>query len=407
MPTFSYAAYDPSGAKGRGLIEAADSAAATERLHQKGLIAFSTAEVRGRPAPAEARRAGARRRDLSLGELAAFARHLATLLQAELPLDQCLRLVASQAGASRTGAFAGRLADAVIAGRPLSAIFEQEAPQAPSFIAPLLKASEARGSLTPGLVDLARILERRVETQARVRGALVYPAVLLAVALLTVAMVVGVLVPTLMPLFEETGASPPFMLQLASDVRALLDAHWPLVLGAAALGLAVISWAWRQPRLKLALGGLLLHLPLAGPIVRWTNVAMLARTLGTLLHNGVPLVSALALTATVVSSPHFRRSLGEATQAVKEGSKLAAALQASPVYPDVALRFITIGEEASKLDDMLLHLADVADAHCRGRVDALLTLLSPAITILVGAVIGGLILSVMQAVMGVNDLAIQ
>lgn len=407
MPTYAYAAYDSAGAKIEGVIEAADSAAAIERLHQKGLIAFRTDEVKDGGAKSRTWFASPGNREPALGDLADFARQLATLLRAELPLDQCLRLVASQSATSLTGAFANRLADAVVAGRSLSATFEQEAPNAPSFIAPLLRAAEARGSLTPGLVDLARILERRVEARARVRSALVYPAVLLVVALLTVALVIGVLVPTLMPLFKDAGSVPPTGLWLASEVREFLIAQWPLALAAAALVILAAGWLVRRPRIRLASGRMMLRLPLIGPIVQQSNVAMMARTLGTLLHNGVPLVNALSLTATVVSSPQFRESITKSAEAVKEGSRLATALKQSPVYPDVAMRFITIGEEASKLDDMLLHLADLADTDSQRRIEGLLTLLSPVITLVVGIVIGGLILSVMQAVLSVNDIAVQ
>lgn len=407
MPTFAYAAYDAAGAKVEGVIEATDAAAAVERLHRKGLIAFRTSEVKAGTAPPRLRLRLSREREPSLIQLADFARQLATLLRAELPLDQCLRLVASQSAASPTGDFANRLANAVVAGRSLSATFEQEAPGAPSFIAPLLRASEARGSLTPGLVDLARILERRVEARAKIRSALIYPAVLLVVALATVALVVGVLVPTLLPLFKDLGSAPPAGLWLAGELRELMIAHWPLVL--AALVLLVIAGLTlaRRPRIRLAAGRLLLRLPVVGTIVQQSNVAMMSRTLGTLLRNGVPLVNALSLTATVVTSPQFRQSITQTAEAVKEGSRLATALRRSPVYPEVALRFITIGEEASKLDDMLLHLADLADTDSERRIDGLLTLLSPAITLVVGIIIGGLILSVMQAVLSVNDIAIQ
>jgi general secretion pathway protein F len=407
MPTYAYTAYDSAGAKVEGLIEATDSAAAAERLHQKGLIAFRTVEAKAGHRSSRTWFAGSKRREPSLSELADFARQLATLLRAELPLDQCLRLVASQSDATMTGAFAGRLADAVVAGRALSTTFEQQAPNAPTFIAPLLRASEARGSLTPGLVDLARILERRVEARDRVRSALVYPALLLVVALLTVTLVIGVLVPTLMPLFKDAGAAPPTGLWAANEVREFLLTQWPVALAGAGLVIAGGIWLARRPRVRQAGGRLLLRLPLVGSITRQTNVAMMARTLGTLLRNGVPLVSALSLSATVVSSPQFRDSILQSAEAVKEGSRLATALRQSQVYPDVALRFITIGEEASKLDEMLLHLADLADSQSQRSIDGLLTMLSPAITLLVGMVIGGLILSVMQAVLSVNDIALQ
>ena len=408
MTIFSYAAYDPSGRTVEGEIEAASAAVAAELLHKRGLIAFRTVQLAGgRRRAAGANAAFGRASALSLGELADFSRQLATLLRAELPLDQCLRLVASQSARGRSGQLADRLAEEVIAGAALSEAMARALPAAPAFIASLIRAGEARGTLTAAFGELARILERRVEVRARVRSALVYPAVLLVVALATIALVVGVLVPTLMPLFRDSGKEPPAALALADAIARLLTDQWPAVLGGGGLAIAGLVWIGRRQAVRAGVERVLLRLPLVGPLIVANNVAMLSGTLGTLLRNGVPLVAALDLAATVVSGGRFRASLQRAAQSVKEGGKLAPALQRDPIYPEMAVRFVTIGEESSKLDDMLLHLADVTGADSQRRIDTLLTLFTPALTLVVGLVIGGLILTVMQAVLGVNEIALQ
>ncbi len=405
MHMFSFQAYNGAGERVDGKIEAASAAQAAELLHQKGLLAFGTAALgadeAGKVQSPKAQKA------LSLSDFATFSRQLATLLKAELPVDQCLRLIASQAPKARIGIFADRVATSVVAGRPLSEALLQVAPYAPGFIVPLIRAGEARGTLTPCLVDLARILERRVEVRSRVRGALVYPALLLVLAALTVILVVVVLVPTLMPLFKDSGAAAPVALQLADGFSHLMSENWPLVLVLSGAFSTLMALALRRPSVRSAIDDALLALPGIGDLVRRTNVATVARTLGSLLRNGVPLVGALALTQSVASSPRFQRALVNATEAVKEGNKLTASLKQHEAFPDAALRFVAIGEESSKLDEMLLHLADVADADNERQIDNLLTLLTPAITLFVGVFIGGLILSVMQAVLSVNDIALQ
>ena len=407
MTTFSYAAYDGAGRQVEGQIEAASAAVAAEQLHRRGLVAYRTQALTSAASKATAAQAGSRKTDLSLGELASFARQLATLLQAELPLDQSLRLVSSQAGRTRIAGFADLLAQSVTAGRSLSATIELAAPNAPAFIAPMIRAGEARGSLTPCLTDLAKILERRVEVRSRMQSALVYPAILLVVALLTIALVAFVLVPTWMPLFKDSGATPPMMLQFADDLAGFLKERWPWVLFAVVLSIGAGRWLLKRQMVRAGLDRTLLRLPIVGALIERTNIAVMARTLGTLLRNGVPLVSALTLTATVASSAQFRLAVERATQAVKEGSKLATALQQSSLFPEMAIRFVAIGEESSKLDEMLVHLADVADTESHRRIEALLTLLTPLITLAIGLVIGGLIMSVMQAVLSVNEIATQ
>jgi general secretion pathway protein F len=150
-----------------------------------------------------------------------------------------------------------------------------------------------------------------------------------------------------------------------------------------------------------------LRLPVVGALMAKVNVAAMARSLGTLLRNGVPLIGALSLTASVVPTLKFRQALEGATQAVKEGSRLAAAMQRTEAYPELALRFVAIGEEASKLDDMLMHLAEITDGEIERQVETLLTLLTPTITLVLGGMVGGLILSVMQAILSVNAIALQ
>jgi general secretion pathway protein F len=130
----------------------------------------------------------------------------------------------------------------------------------------------------------------------------------------------------------------------------------------------------------------------------------MARTLGTLLRNGVPLVSALGLAASVMPNVHFTKALETTTEAVKEGKRLSQMLRQTQLFPDLALQFISVGEDSSKLDDMLLHLADIEDAQNKTQIETLLTLLTPMITLVVGAIVAGLILTVMQAVMSVNEI---
>ena len=225
-------------------------------------------------------------------------------------------------------------------------------------------------------------------------------------ALAAVGIVLGVLVPTLMPLFRDSGATPPLLLDLADTLTTFLTQHWLSAAIGTVIAIACLVALLRRPAVQTLISRQALRTPLLGALIKRINVALVSRTLGTLLHNGVPLVSALALTGSVAPNAEFRSSLMRATEDVKEGSKLTAALQRFAIYPDMALRFVAIGEEASKLDEMLLHLANVEDANVHRQVENLMTLLTPVITLAIGAFIGGLILSVMQAVMSVNEIAL-
>ena len=150
-----------------------------------------------------------------------------------------------------------------------------------------------------------------------------------------------------------------------------------------------------------------MRLPGLGALTQQSNVAILARTLGTLLRHGVPLVAAMQIAAAAAPNRRMRRAVMAAAEAVKEGEGLTSALRETAVFPDLALQFIAIGEESSKLDAMLLHLATIVDKDHQRRLGRLMTLLTPAITVVIGLVVGTLILSVMQAILGVNDLVLR
>jgi general secretion pathway protein F len=405
MPTYTYAAYDGAGKQVSGVLIANNADHAASQLRGRGLLPFETAEARITVATSQTWASILSRRHIPSGQYAEFCRQLATLLQADLPLDQCLRLMVLQGRSSASGQLANGILSAVISGAALSSAFEQSAAAAPMFIAPLIRAGEARGTLSPALADIARILERQADVSSRIRSALTYPAVLLLVVITTIVIIVGVLVPALLPLFRDNRVPPPSILRFAATIESTVRESWVATLIATLLIVLLGGWLARLPTTRQLCGRVLIKVPGIGQLVQRTNTALMARTLGTLLRNGVSLVAALKLSAAVVTSAGFKQDLGLVAQAVQEGRKLTTALQEAGFLADLPLRFISIGEEASKLDDMLLHLADQSDAENIRQIERLLTLLTPVLTLLLGGMVGGLILSVMQAVLSINDFA--
>jgi general secretion pathway protein F len=162
----------------------------------------------------------------------------------------------------------------------------------------------------------------------------------------------------------------------------------------------------RRPAVRAALDRLALALPGISALIRQGSTALFARTLGTLLRNGVSLLPALEIAASVVPSPSVRAAVTEAAERVKEGRRLADALARTGRFSEFALRFVAVGEEASKLDTMLLHLADLSAKETQRSIDRAMTLVSPVLTIGIGALIGGLFVSIVRALLSVNDLVL-
>ncbi len=405
MPIFQFKAYNDQGRVEAGELEAPSADAVLVILNARRLLPFETREGSRRAAP----RAGIgwRGQSLALPDYATFMRELAVLLQADLPVDQCLKLLAGQQKSRAMAVFSDNVLKSVLAGTTLSAALETYSAGMPPVVASLVRAGEARGNLAATLTDVARYLETSVEIRAKVRAALTYPLVLAVVALATLSIIVGGLVPTLLPLFADSGVEAPLVLRLADGATRFLSAYWVACLVGLGLVAAAIWRAVRAPATRAMIDRANLRLPLLGPFTRDANTSVFARTLGTLLRNGVPLVAGLQISADAVTNREVSAAIRKATEDVKAGSSLSTALRDKGVLSGLSLRFIEVGEEASRLDQMLLHLAELTDNETSRRVDRAMTLLGPAMTIVIGAVIGTLVLAVMQAVLSVNALALR
>ena len=406
MPLYRYQAYAATGSLETGTLEAASARDAARALAERGLLPFETVLV-DRPPSRRTRLASLQLGLPTLGDYADIMRELGVLVQAGLPLDHALSVVTDQASRPSVQKLIQELHRTVTGGALLSAALEEHAITAPAYVAPLVRAGEARGSLGPTLAELARFLRARVEVDARVRSALTYPLVLAATAVAAVLVIMMFLVPALLPLFTESGIEPPFTLYALHAASLFVASAWPALL-AMVLGVGFgVRSLLRHPEAGRALSALVLRLPVVGSISRATNVAILGRTLGTLLRHGVALVPALTMTAAALPNRLFAAALYRAAEGVREGRRLGPLLNEALVVPRIAVRFITIGEEASKLDDMLLHLGDVAETDAQRAVERAMTLLTPALTITIGLFVGGLILSVMNAILSVNQLALR
>jgi general secretion pathway protein F len=405
MTRYRYKAYDRAGAVELGEISAASVPDALKQLGERGLIPVK-AEAIADPA-GDARPARRFRRQLTLKDYARFTSELAVLLRAGLPLDEGLKILADQSEQSHVKDVTQRVLQSVIAGRSLSAALTEHAPEAPNYLSSLIKAGEARGALAPTLTELAKFIQIRVDIQTKLRAALTYPIILAVTAMIAITVILTVLVPALLPLFSQSGAEPPVGLRIANTFSVWLTGNWIALLGcfsSLAIGGKLLA---RREGVRAFGDRAVLALPLIGPLSRKTSVAVLARTLGTLLRNGVALIPALQIAATAVPNRSIAASVLSAAADINEGKRLSKALERTGQIQPMALRFIAIGEESSKLDDMLLHLAEIFEAETQLQTDQLMVMMVPLMTIVIGLSVGGLIMTVMDAILAANEMALR
>jgi general secretion pathway protein F len=405
MPSFHYQAYDAHGTLAQGRIEALSSEAASEALWAQGLTAFELEHASDSSTPWWRRElfgSGVGRADL-----VSFTRELATLAGAGIPLDDCLRMLADKATSRAARALIAEVRQEVLNGATLSDALRQQRRFFSEDYVNIVRAGEAAGALARVFDELAALLERRQEVRSKVQSALVYPGILLALSAVSLAVIIGVLIPSIAPVFAQGGKPLPSAIQFFLD----LQAHWLDVLLGVAIAGAMTTWmvtiALRRPAIRLGLDRLKLALPMAGALLLQQETARFSRTLGTLLRAGVPLLQAATSACGGTANRHLAAGLDRAVSLVREGASLHRALGSETTLPPIALRMIAIGEEAGKLDHMLLTTAGMFEQQTQRTIDRLMTLLTPLLTVGIAGLVGTLILTVMNAILSINEIAVR
>lgn len=401
MTTYSYQAYDPNGKVIEGLVEALSESEALNKLHGQGIIPFRTRPA-GAGAATGSRGLGFSRAGLGLAERARMTRQLAILLKSGITLDRALRILTLQPPTKKIKTVATLCAEGVTAGKPLSqTLGGQQSGFAVDEIG-MIKAGEQTGSLAAVLEELGTMLERRQDLRGRIVSALAYPAVLLVMAILSLTVIATVLIPSIMPLFEQSGAELPFIIGVITSLSSTIRDHGLLLLLVILLIFLLAFYAFRQPSVRLAWDRVLLKLPIAGGV----EVSRICRTLATLLHSGLALQSAMSAVRDVAGNSITRQQLSQAIDQVTAGVKLAEAFKSLTVLDTGSRQMIAIGEETNKLEAMLMQVAVNLETETTQRIERLMALLTPLLTIALGVLVGGLIMSVMRAILSVNELAV-
>ena len=408
MARFNYKAYDASGSFGSGEIAAQTREGALETLARRGQIPVELTEAAAASTTAWWQREVFGSGRIGAQNLATFTRELASLVKAEIPIDEALRIVAVQPMLpARLRQITNASLERVMEGEALSGALQAQGQAFPEFYYRLIKAGEASGALSDVLVDLAKVLERSAETRSRVTSALVYPAVLLLAAVVALAVILTVLIPTILPIFEDAGAKPPLLIQVLSAFQKFLAQHWVSVLGMALTAIVALAILAQSPAVRLRLDRFWLRVPLIGGLIERRETARLARTLSVLTRNGVPILDSLRISSGVMSNRAYMQAISRAGDEVKEGGTLTAPLTRSGLFPDLFLRLTAVGEKTGQLDTMQLRVAEIYEAAVERQVERLTSLITPILTLIIGGCVGGLIISVMSAIFSVNDLALK
>lgn len=402
MPTYRYRAAAPQGLVKIGAIEALSQADALERLRRQGLSPIEAVEAGRTAAKPDGERIGAADRKAAGRALS----ELSVLLSAGLSLDRALGVIVDTATRRGTGAAFARIHARVKEGAPLSRAMAESRGLFPPSAAAMAEAGEANGRLDVALARLAEALNGAEKLKETIISSLIYPAMLVMIALGVVGVMLFVVVPQFESLLDSNAAQLPPTTKALLALSAGVRANGLYVLLAFVL-LGVVLWRLvGQPGMRARIDREILRLPLIGPIVTNAETARFARVLGSLIEGGVPVPSALAIARRSVGNYHMGAAIERVAEALKQGGGLTGPLAQTGVFPKLALSFLKTGEETARLGPMLDRLADVLDGEVRTAIGRTIGILTPAITVVIGVFIAIVIASLMTAILGFNQLAL-
>lgn len=390
MARYRFEAVTPEGEALQGEMEAPDQATVVARLQLAGRI-----PLRAEPAGLDRLRWRPAARGASQRELAVFTRELSTLVHAGLALDRALQVIADVSQDAAVRRLALTLQQAVRGGSALSDALQAQGAFSRFYVS-MVRAAEAGGTLDAGLARIAEHEEKARALRDSVVSALIYPAILVTVAGVSLAVLLAYVVPQFTALFADAGRALPVSTQIVIGAVDLLRSFWPLlVLGA--LACTLVARRYRRH-------GIVLRIPLAGELVKRIETARLSASLAALLASGVSLLAALSIARDIVSNRLMSEALELAAEHLKGGGRLADALMASGLFPALGLQMIKVGEESGRLEEMLQRVADLYAQEVAAATQRILVLLEPALIVGLGCLMGGVILSVLAAIVSVNDL---
>lgn len=389
---------------GDGALLEGEMDAATEEEVYRQLKALGHAPISAKPRGRHWLVRPARRR--SGVQVARFARDVGTLLAAGVALDRALAMLLDLARHPGEAAVLSALLDGVRNGQPLSALMAQHETVFSRFHVNMVRAGETAGALDTVLLRLADAAEQVAALRDSIKTALIYPALLLLVTVASLVILMTFVVPQFTVLFTDMGRALPLPTRVVTTAGEWLRGYWwlgaLLLIGVVRLG----QWQWARPLSRYRWESRLFGWPVLGEVLLKVQMALFARTFATLLTNGVPLLAALQIVRDTVTSVVLQGALEAVAGGVKDGGTLAGQMAQQGRFPPLTVHLVRVGEETGQLEEMLLRLAEIHEREVRLAVQRALALLEPVLIIGLGVMVGGIIMSILVAILSINDLTL-
>lgn len=398
MPKFKYTAIDQAGKQSAGKIDATNEEQARVKLQAKGLMISQLNELATKSSSKEGFTFGA---VISKEGLCTFTRQLATLLQAGLPLLKAMNLLRTQ---ERNPAFKKvlvEICDQIESGNTLSDAFGQHPKIFDRLYINMIRAGEAAGVLETVLARLATFSEKSIKIQKKVKSAMIYPSVVVTVALGIVYLLMVKVVPSFTQMItNQKGMTMPPLTKMVIGISDVMTNYWyvlPVVIAAIYFGMT--TWL-STPAGKKLFDNLIFKLPKIGPFVRVVAVSRFSRTFATLMASGVPILQAITITRDTMGNLVIADALTKVHDRVKDGEPLSVPLENTNVFPPMVVSMIQVGEETGQLPEMLNRVADTYDEEVDNTVGALTSIIEPILIVFLAVVVGTIVIAMFQPLIG-------
>ncbi|HNR50142.1 MAG: Type II secretion system protein F [Deltaproteobacteria bacterium ADurb.BinA179] len=396
MALYTWSGYTEKGKVSQGMIDATSMREAKLKLRSQGVFVSSIAEEASSPAPSV--------KDISLKrflgrvkleDITVMTRQLSTLVGASIPLVESLSALYEQTESPAMKKTVAQVRDAVNEGLSFADALAQHKRVFSDLYVNMVRSGEASGALDVVLLRLAEFLEGQHRLRSKVGAALIYPVVLFAVSVIVLFYLLTSVVPKMVSMFESMEQVLPLPTRILIGVSDFLGMTW-WIIASVAIAAVVLFLRWRRTeRGAMRFDRFRMNVPVYGAIYRKISVARFARTLGTLLTSGVPIIEALKIVKTVVQNKVMEASIEDSISEVMEGSSIAAPLKKSGVFPPIIIHMISTGEKSGTLEEMLVKAAGAYEEDVETSVAGLTSILEPVMIVLMGAVVGSIVLAIL------------
>jgi type IV pilus assembly protein PilC len=388
MPVFEYTARNLKGDLEKGQVDLPTKDDVVAHLRKNRLVV-----VQVRQAPKAVSLGGMFKPGVKTRDVVIFTRQFATMINAGLPLVQALDILAQQTENRVRADVTRQVVYDVESGQTLADALRKHPKAFSDLYVNMVAAGEAGGILDTILQRLAEFLEKNDAIIRKVKGAMVYPGVIMSVAVIAVAVLLIFVIPTFQTMFASVALELPLPTRIVIGMSRILTSYWWAIIGVIGLAIFGILRYYKTPGGRLQIDSLLLKFPVLGDVLRKSAVSRFTRTLGTLVSSGVSILDGLEITARTAGNMVIHNAVMESRQSIAGGDTIAAPLQRSKVFPPMVISMIAVGEQTGGLDEMLSKIADFYDEEVDAAVSTLLSLMEPVMIVVLGVVVGGMVVA--------------